>query len=806
MNIKQKIIYIYFLILPFIDLVTSLITRFTNFPISLGVIIKGLTLVLVLVYTLFFSNSRYRTKTIKYYLLVLVFGVIYLLLKLDSFSVSFLVTEITNAFKYLYFPLMLLGLLNVFDDFKIDNKLIEKVLLINCLTYMVLLLVPFFLNSSFDSYQDGSAFGKSGWFYAANEIGAIVVLLLFSVKKLLEEKKLWKSLLILPTFFAIAIIGTKVSYVGMIIVSGLIIVELLYKHKWNGVFPALVLFVYLLITISFSPAMRNLSSTVDRIESSDKNEIVITKKDKNKDKDKDSDEEEEKVIVIDEKLYRTLEIVFNGRATSFIKNIVVFYNDGVESMLFGLGWEDRVELIEIDYLDILISYGMVGFVIYFLPLLGYLYYLLRNRHNWDIEIVSYTLLMLLGIAISSFAGHVLSAPAVSIYLILLIIIVQNKLNSKLKLKEKEITVMALHLNYGGIEKYIASLTNMLGSNYHFNIIVTYKMHEEPAFKFSKNVKITYLIDDKPNREEFLTYLKERRLFKAFKAGLHSLKILYLKRHRNIVAIKKIRSKYIITTRAFHNTLVGSYAGPNIITIASEHNYHNNDQKYIKKVITSLRGINYFVLVSESLYNFYAPRIKNTTCVYIPNVIDNLPKKASTLKENVLVNIGRCEKEKNQKDLIEIIKKVKREVKDVKLYIIGDGSLYSNLEQKIKGEGLEKNIILTGFLNPKEIEKYLLQAKAFVLTSLSESFGLVLLEAMSYKVPCLAYSCADGAKELLKDDVGILVNGQDKEEMAREIISLLTDSKKCSQYAQKSYQKCQEYLSSNIKNKWLKLLK
>ena len=64
MNIKQKIVYVYFLILPFIDLATSLITRYANFPISIGAIIKGVTILICIFYVLFFSKSKYKIKSI----------------------------------------------------------------------------------------------------------------------------------------------------------------------------------------------------------------------------------------------------------------------------------------------------------------------------------------------------------------------------------------------------------------------------------------------------------------------------------------------------------------------------------------------------------------------------------------------------------------------------------------------------------------------------------------------------------------------------------------------------------------------
>ena len=171
---------------------------------------------------------------------------------------------------------------------------------------------------------------------------------------------------------------------------------------------------------------------------------------------------------------------------------------------------------------------------------------------------------------------------------------------------------------------------MLEDNYEMEIISTYKVLDKPAFSFSNKIKITYLINDKPNKEELKMAIRVKKIINIFKEGFKSLKILYLKRSRNIKAIRNTYSDYIITTRVFHNRLVGYYAFDNITKIATEHNFHNDNKKYIRNVINSIRGFDYFVVVSDSLRKFYEKKIGKTKCVYIPNVIDELPDKISKL--------------------------------------------------------------------------------------------------------------------------------------------------------------------------------
>ena len=193
-------------------------------------------------------------------------------------------------------------------------------------------------------------------------------------------------------------------------------------------------------------------------------------------------------------------------------------------------------------------------------------------------------------------------------------------------------------------------------------------------------------------------------------------------------------------------------------------------------------------------------------IYIPNVIDDIPNSKSKLNNNNLISIGRFSPEKGFLDLIDVIEIVKRSIFDVKLYLVGNGAMLSQLQVKVKEKKLEKNIIFTGFLNKKEMEEYLLKSSIFVMTSYTESFGLVLIEAMSYGLPTVALDSADGPKELLKNNIGILVPNRDKKKMANEIVKLLNDRRKAELISNNGYKFCQQFLINNVKKKWLAIVK
>ena len=103
---------------------------------------------------------------------------------------------------------------------------------------------------------------------------------------------------------------------------------------------------------------------------------------------------------------------------------------------------------------------------------------------------------------------------------------------------KKVSILALHLGYGGIEKSIVALSNMIANDYEVEIISTYKLSSKSAFDINDKVKVKYLIDKvKPNREEWKNALKNKKVFTFVKETYKSLWCLFLRRRRTIKAIK-----------------------------------------------------------------------------------------------------------------------------------------------------------------------------------------------------------------------------------------------------------------------------
>lgn len=372
---------------------------------------------------------------------------------------------------------------------------------------------------------------------------------------------------------------------------------------------------------------------------------------------------------------------------------------------------------------------------------------------------------------------------------------------------KKIVILSLHLGTGGAEKVICNLANLLSENNDVKIISTYKLDDKPAFYLDNKVKIEYLIKNlQPNKQELKNSFKNFNLILAFKELVKSLKILYLRKNLMIKAIKNLDCDIVISTRILHNKLVRKYANKKIIKIAEEHNHHNNNQKYIHKLIKSLKNFDYFMPVSKELADFYIDRIKKTKTIYIPNFIEKIPDKKSNLESKQLISVGRLDKIKGFDDLIDIFNIFQETHPDWVLHIVGDGPEKENLQAKINKLNLQSKIFLCGTKLSNELEEEYIKSSIYLMTSLSESFGLVLVEGASYGLPLIAFETAQGAKEIIENNKnGFLIPDRNKKLFVEKLIEIINNAEKQKIFSENSLVIANKYSKQNISEIWNKFI-
>lgn len=374
---------------------------------------------------------------------------------------------------------------------------------------------------------------------------------------------------------------------------------------------------------------------------------------------------------------------------------------------------------------------------------------------------------------------------------------------------KKISILSLHLGYGGIEKSIIALANLLADKYNVEIACSYRLYDKPAFNIDKKVKIRYLTRDiAPNKDQFKDAVKNKKIGKIVKEGKKSLNVLKLRKETMINYIKNCDSDIIISSRDIFDNWLGKYAKTGVVKIGWEHNHFHGNMKYANKIVKHAKRLDYFVLVSKELRGYYSDRLKGTKCkcVYIPNVIDKLPKYLSRLNKKRLVSVGRLSPEKGPMDLLKIYNRISEVHPDWTLEIIGDGEERSKMEEYILDNNLSKKVTLHGFRNKDYIDDILHNSSIYLMTSFTESFGIVLIEAMSHGVPCIAFDSAEGARELIDHgENGYLIKDRDFSKYINKVFKLIDDKTLRETIGKNAYEEAKSYTGEVVIKLWIDLL-
>lgn len=140
------------------------------------------------------------------------------------------------------------------------------------------------------------------------------------------------------------------------------------------------------------------------------------------------------------------------------------------------------------------------------------------------------------------------------------------------------------------------------------------------------------------------------------------------------------------------------------------------------------------------------------------------------RDPVVLAVGRMVPEKDFKTLIRAFRRVR--TPGARLVILGKGPQRAMLEREVKRLGLETRVAMPGY--SQEPWKAYSSAKVFALSSVSEPFGNVVVEAMAYGLPVVATACS-GPLEILKHGrFGRIVSLADEVQLAQAIDDALAD--------------------------------
>lgn len=402
----EKIIMLFLFIQPLLDFVAAISINVFNVSLTISSVVRFLFLLFCIYYLIFLSKTNNKKRN----LFILGSFIIYLILFVFTivFYKSFDVFgyEVKNLFNTFYLPIVLVSLLDIFEQYNLKIKL--KSIICVYFIYIILILIPNITHTGFSSY-DHSKFGEIGWFLSANSIGNILSIMLPFVFLYLIKADLnmfFKACIIIITLYVFFSMGTKVPifsfYLCFIINFLFYVIKCIkckeYKYVAFSFCSAFVVVILAIIIIPKTTFYKNIQIHKNYLGFNSYTEMFTN--------------------------YDLLDhFVFSQRLT-FLKNTSVSYNKAsLMEKVFGIGYienygTDKVSIktIEIDYFEILYRNGIIGFVLYFSIILPVIIKKARMRVT-SLESLEFKLSIMLILLLSLFSGHVLVNPSVGIFVV-----------------------------------------------------------------------------------------------------------------------------------------------------------------------------------------------------------------------------------------------------------------------------------------------------------------------------------------------------------------------------------------------------
>lgn len=185
---------------------------------------------------------------------------------------------------------------------------------------------------------------------------------------------------------------------------------------------------------------------------------------------------------------------------------------------------------------------------------------------------------------------------------------------------------------------------------------------------------------------------------------------------------------------------------------------------------------------------------------IPPIINTKGKEYTyhSKRANIVSYIGRYtgrEGNKRIDHVIEVFPQILKEIPDAKLIIAGSIKKENELKSLVQSIGIEKTVEFCGFVDEKEKAEILSSSKVLASPSYQEGFGITYIEANSFGTPIVGYEI-EGLDTVSKTS-GIMVKKDDKEQLAKSIISLLRDDQVWRGYSLGALENSKKYAQESI---------
>lgn len=367
------------------------------------------------------------------------------------------------------------------------------------------------------------------------------------------------------------------------------------------------------------------------------------------------------------------------------------------------------------------------------------------------------------------------------------------------MKKIVITTDQIHL-HGGIEKVMATKVNYWVNlpNVEVIILTTEQNNLPPRYSLDNRVK---LLDLCVNYNRQKSYLSIENIVKAIKHFIRQRK-----------ALKEVKPYAIISPSYSFDHFWLPFLKKNALLIKECHSSGHNSFKqrasasFINRIKLGFNDwiaikYNYIIVLNQDEKQY----ITSENTVVIPNPID-LSDLMADVRAKQVIAAGRLSPIKQFDKLIEAWVLVYKTMPDWQLHIYGQDYLNTKqrLLQKITDLGLDNVVIIKDSV--PNIPKVMTGYSIYAMTSESECFPMVLLEALSVGLPIVSFDCPNGPRNIIKNQQdGILVPSGDMQALADVLLKLMGNIENRSVMSRQAKKNIERFSTPSIMKQWQRLL-
>ncbi|MFF3318628.1 glycosyltransferase [Streptomyces sp. NPDC003035] len=344
----------------------------------------------------------------------------------------------------------------------------------------------------------------------------------------------------------------------------------------------------------------------------------------------------------------------------------------------------------------------------------------------------------------------------------------------------------LHNAYhiGGTIRTTFTLAQVLAERHEVEIVSVFRHRDEPILGVPPGVTLRHLVDlrkDNPGYDG--EHPDFSRPAKVFPRGDGRWKQYSALTDARIGAhLAGVEADVLVATRPGLNVHLAEQARRGPVLVGQEHLVLTGHTFRLRREISHQYALlDAVTTVTEADARSYRSRLKlpGVRIDAVPNSVPAPSVPPADPAAKIVVAAGRLTRIKRYDVLIDAFAEVAAARPDWKLRIYGTGDAVDNMKpalaRRIKDRGLEENVSLMGWANPMEPEW--VKGSIAAVTSLRESFGMTIVEAMRCGLPVVSTDC-HGPREIIEDGVdGRLVPVDDVAAVARALLELIEDDER-----------------------------